>query len=45
MELLVSVKKNIFLGGGPDGGNGGHGGSVIAIGDENINTLLAYKIS
>jgi len=29
--------------GGPDGGDGGKGGSIIAIGDENINTLVAYR--
>ncbi len=29
--------------GGPDGGNGGDGGSVILRGDSSINTLLAYR--
>jgi len=29
--------------GGPDGGDGGDGGNVIAIGDENTNTLINYK--
>jgi len=29
--------------GGPDGGDGGNGGDVIAIGDENTNTLINYK--
>ncbi len=29
--------------GGPDGGHGGKGGDVIAIGNENINTLLEYR--
>ncbi|KQC04426.1 MAG: GTPase Obg [Candidatus Cloacimonas sp. SDB] len=31
--------------GGPDGGDGGSGGDVIAIGNENINTLLNYRYS
>jgi GTP-binding protein len=29
--------------GGPDGGDGGDGGDVIAVGDENINTLITFK--
>ncbi|MEA2056736.1 MAG: GTPase [Patescibacteria group bacterium] len=28
--------------GGPDGGHGGNGGSVIVVGDKNINTLKHY---
>lgn len=31
--------------GGPDGGNGGHGGSVYLIAKKNVNTLLAYRHS
>ena len=29
--------------GGPDGGNGGDGGSVYLISDSNVNTLLEYR--
>jgi GTP-binding protein len=29
--------------GGPDGGNGGDGGDVIFIADDNVNTLVAYR--
>ena len=29
--------------GGPSGGDGGHGGSVLAIADRNINTLVEYR--
>ncbi len=29
--------------GGPDGGDGGRGGSILAIADRNINTLVDYR--
>lgn len=29
--------------GGPDGGNGGDGGSVYLVGDDNFNTLVDYR--
>ncbi len=31
--------------GGPDGGDGGKGGSVFAIADQNINTLVEYRFT
>jgi len=31
--------------GGPDGGDGGHGGSIWAIADRNINTLIDYRFA
>jgi len=40
----VSFRREKFVPkGGPDGGDGGNGGNVYVEGDENVNTLLAYR--
>src|ERR1700681_4670861 len=31
--------------GGPDGGDGGRGGSIFAVADRNINTLVEYRFA
>lgn len=31
--------------GGPDGGDGGKGGSIWAVADRNVNTLVDYRYS
>jgi GTP-binding protein len=43
---MASFRREKYIPkGGPDGGDGGRGGSVYAVADRNINTLVEYRFA
>lgn len=42
----LSFRREKFVPkGGPDGGNGGHGGNIIIEGESNVNTLINFRFN
>ena len=40
---ISGIRKKFIPRGGPDGGDGGHGGSIYIIGDKNTTSLINYN--